>query len=462
MLSTAVQFRVQIMKFSGFNIKITYFINKIERNYSTMDKKNNKIGIRVAIGCFVIMFIHLGTIGTAGLFIPQFVRTLNFPVSQISLNVTFSSLTGFFCSLLVGKLENRISAKNMLLIGSIAGILHYLVAAVTHNIMFLYLGSVMGGITFGFGTQACNAAVISQWFTEKRSTVIGIVFGGAAFGCAVMMFISGILIDSIGWRSTYMVFAALHLLVAIPINLFILKEKKEAKEEPASDKLMNAVETTNIEASGETLTIKDVHQSPSYWILMISMVLCGTLVTGFKTFVPSFWQANGMSALTSSQYISFFMVIATIASMASGTIADKFGNRVYIVYLHSAFLIGMVCVLLFSTQLDMVHIMIPILLVAIAYPLYGAIPATVATEAFGGKNYKKVCGELMGAFYVGLAMVSPIIGGLRDVTGTYNTGFTMITILSIISCLMIVFAIKISPAKRAAEEANSEGNQEAA
>ena len=435
-----------------------------------MELKNNRIGIRVAIGCFMIMFIHLGTIGTAGLFIPQFVKSLNVPVSQISLNVTFSSLTGFISSLMVGRLEKKITAKNMLLIGSIAGILHYAVGAMAQGILLLYVGSILGGITFGFGTQTCNAAIISQWFKEKRATVIGIIFGGAAFGCAVMMFISGVLIDLIGWRQTYMVFAGLHLFIAIPINLFILKENKEAKEELVITKTKKAIGASISKTSNNSLTMKEVHRSPSFWILIISMVLCGTLVTGFKTFIPSFWQANGMSALKSSQYISIFMLIATIATMVSGTIADKFGNRIYIVYLHVTFIIGMAYVLLFSSQLDTGHIIVPILLVAIAYPLYGAIPATVATEAFGGHNYDKVCGELMAAFYIGLATVSPLIGGLRDITGTYTTGFTIITVFGAISCLMIVYAIKISPSKRAEEKAKEDdinkmtlkGGQEAA
>lgn len=417
-----------------------------------MELKSNKIGIRVAIGCFMIMFIHLGTMGTAGLFIPQIVKSLNVPVSQISLNVTFSSLTGFIASLMVGKLEKKITAKNMLLIGSIAGILHYAVGAMAQGIMLLYVGSILGGITFGFGTQTCNAAIISQWFKEKRSTVIGIIFGGAAFGCAVMMFISGILIDIIGWRSTYMVFAGLHLFIAIPINLFILKENKIAKQELFNSKTKKAIGASFSQSSKNNLTMKEVHRSLSFWILMFSMVLCGTLVTGFKTFIPSFWQANGMTALQSSQYISIFMLIATIATMVSGTIADKFGNRIYIVYLHITFIIGMVYVLLFSSQLDIGHIIVPILLVAIAYPLYGAIPATVATEAFGGHNYDKVCGELMAAFYIGLATVSPVIGGLRDITGTYTTGFTIITVFAVISCFMIVYAIKISPIKREDEK----------
>jgi len=410
-----------------------------------MENKFEKTGIRVAIGCFVIMFIHLGTLGTAGLFIPQLIKSLNVPVSQVSLNVTFCSLTGFVFSLMVGKLSKSISARMMILIGSIAGILHYSISAMANGILLLYIGSIIGGVKFGLGTHTSNATIISQWFKDKKATVIGIVFSGAAFGSAVMMYISGILIESIGWRSTYLIFAALHLFIAIPINLFVLKEKKVKSNYNIDVKQNFSNEPLALDVN--SLTMREIHRSAPFWMLLISMLLCGTLIVGFKTFVPSFWQSNGMSALTSSKYISVFMVIATIATMVSGNIADKFGNEIYIVYLHTAFVIGIICVLLFYNKIDTIHVMIPVILVAVAYPLYGSIPATVTTESFGIKNYDKVCGELMAAFFIGQAIVSPIIGGLRDITGTYTAGFKIIAVFGLISCLLIECAIKISAAK---------------
>lgn len=404
-----------------------------------MKMKYDKIEIRIAVGCFIIMFIHLGTLGTAGLFIPQLVRSLNVPVSQVSLNVTFCSLTGFIFSLMVGKLRNKVSIKMIILIGSVAGIMHYLISAMANGIFLIYLGSIFGGIKFGFGTHACNAAIISQWFKEKKATIIGVVFSGAAFGSAIMMYISGILIDSIGWRYTYLVFAALHLFIAIPVNLFVLKEIKVLKKDEANFNNNNITKSFDFEVNDATAIKEEIYRNSAYWVLLISMMLCGTLIVGFKTFVPSYWQFYGMTALTSSKYISIFMVIATIATMVSGKIADKYGNKAYIIYLYTSFLIGMIFVLLFSNKLGILYVMIPVVFVAISYPLYGSIPATVVTESFGVKYYDKVCSDLMAAFFIGQAFVSPIIGGLRDFTGTYYSGFLMITAFGTLSFLLILY-----------------------
>ena len=412
-----------------------------------MKIKYDKIGIRVAVGCFIIMFIHLGTLGTAGLFIPQLIKSLNLPVSQVSLNVTFCSLTGFVFSLMVGKLSNKITVRMIILIGSIAGIMHYLISAMANGILLIYLGSIFGGVKFGFGTHACNAAIISQWFKEKKATIIGVVFSGAAFGSAIMMYISGILIDSIGWRSTYLVFAALHLFIAIPVNMFVLKEIKVLRKDKANINHNNIAKSYDFEVN-DTISMKEeIYRNSAYWLLLISMMLCGTLIVGFKTFVPSYWQFYGMTALTSSKYISIFMVIATIATMVSGKIADKYGNKAYIIYLYTSFLIGMIFVLLFSNKLGIFHIMIPVIFVAISYPLYGSIPATVVTESFGTKYYDKVCSDLMAAFFIGQAIASPIIGGLRDFTGTYYSGFSMITAFGILSFLLILYTFNNTKVK---------------
>lgn len=403
----------------------------------------------IAIGCFIVMFIHLGTIGTAGIFIPQFINTFEVPVSKISLNVTFSSLTGFISSLIVGRIQHRLSVKKMLLIGSVAGFLHYLVGGMANGVGLLYLGSVFGGITFGFGTQTCNAAIITRWFEEKSASVMGFVFGGAAFGSAVLLFISGILIESIGWRSTYIIFALMHLFIAIPVILFIIKEKENHLQSSERDikgtrmdKVDNEKQTIVGEIEGVKLT--EIHKSVSFWLLMISMVLCGTLITGFKTFIPSYWQSTGISSLKSSEYISIFMILATVATMVSGTIADKFGRKAFITYLYLTYIIGMIFVLIYSPSGGISNNTIIIVMMAVSYPLYGSIPATVVLEVFGYQHYKELSAELMGAFYIGLSIVSPIIGGLRDITGTYKSGFMTITIFSVISYSLILAAIKTS------------------
>src|SRR5690606_22947670 len=193
------------------------------------------------------------------------------------------------------------------------------------------------------------------------------------------------------------------------------------------------------EVNDATAIKEEIYRNSAYWVLLISMMLCGTLIVGFKTFVPSYWQFYGMTALTSSKYISIFMVIATIATIVSGKIADKYGNKVYIIYLYTSFLIGMIFVLLFSNKLGILYVMIPVVFVAISYPLYGSIPATVVTESFGVKYYDKVCSDLMAAFFIGQAFVSPIIGGLRDFTGTYYSGFLMITAFGTLSFLLILY-----------------------
>lgn len=423
-----------------------------------MENEVNKSGIQVALGCFIIMFIHLGTLGTAGLFVPELVKDLNVPVSQISLNVTFCSLTGFIFSLMVGKLREKLSARMMILIGSAAGVLHYTISSTTNGILLLYIGSIIGGIKFGLGTHVCNATIISQWFKDNKATIIGIVFSGAAFGSAVMMYISGILIENLGWRSTYLVFAALHLFIAIPVNLFLLKEINVIKKDDIKINYKASTEHLELESEEDSFIIVDVHKSISFWMLMISMMLCGTLIIGFKTFAPSFWQFNGMPALTSSKYISVFMVIATLATMGSGKIADKFGNEFYTIYLHSAFLIGMICILLFSNKIEIIYVAIPVFFIAVSYPLYGSIPSIVAAEIFGTSNYDKICGELMAAFFIGQAMVSPIIGGLRDLTGTYSAGFKIIAIFGLISCLLIECVFKISAIKTKSKKIKSEIN----
>ena len=63
-------------------------------------------------------------------------------------------------------------------------------------------------------------ALISFWFVRQRATAIGIASMGQGLGALVMVPATQMLIDSIGWRWTYIVTGSLLLLLLVPANAF--------------------------------------------------------------------------------------------------------------------------------------------------------------------------------------------------------------------------------------------------
>lgn len=401
-------------------------------------------GYLVAFGCFVIMFLHVGGLGTFSVFMPAIAKDVGLTIANLSLVITIASISGFGFSLVGGKIMQAITPRWALFLASLAVAGNFLLYAISKNTIPMYIGAVLSGFAVACGSQASNAAIISQWFIEKRSTVLGVVFGSSALGSAVLLLISGILIDRQGWRGAYFTLTVIVLAIALPVNLLLLRSPEKMGQKPLGwEKAGQETKASGAVSAG--VDVKTARSSACFWLLFLAMVLVGTLVNGFKSFAPSFWQSNGMSPLDSSRYVSIFMLLSTIASLVSGTIADKFGNKIYITYLHFAFLAGMALVITSASSMNPLYLYTSILIVGISYPLSGSVPATLTTQAFGGKDYAKICALLMAGYYGGVALVPPLMGMTFGATGSYVPAFMVLIAFAAVSLVLILLGLKLSP-----------------
>lgn len=411
----------------------------------------NFYGNKAAVACFFIMFFHLGLIGTVGLFIPEWVNEMKaYTLGQISFMVTVGSISSFIFNLFAGRIISKFGAKKTLLLASVFGCIHFVTYGMSHTPYGLYLGAALSGIPFAYGTHTVNATLISQWFIEKRASILGYVFGGASLGCALVVYLAGILIAKIGWHNTYFVLSAAWLIFGCGINLLFIKTPEQMGQKPLGWEKQDEIDklTKDNEASKVGVDYSTALKSVAFWLLFISLVTVGMLITGFKTFAPTFWRTNGVTPIMASMYISIFLLISTAATMVSGKIAEKFGNKVFLLYLYTSFIVGLGIVIYSVTHLTPLIIIISIAVVGIAYPLYGTIPAQLTTNTFGDKDYAKISAQMMSAFYIGLGLVSPVFSAIFARTKSFVPIFMLLMVLAVIACVLQLIALKISPLNR--------------
>ena len=66
------------------------------------------------------------------------------------------------------------------------------------------------------------SVILNNWFWKKRAFAIGFSFMGSGIGGMKFSFIGARLIETIGWRSTFLVMAAILLLTVVPIVFFVV------------------------------------------------------------------------------------------------------------------------------------------------------------------------------------------------------------------------------------------------
>jgi hypothetical protein len=136
--------------------------------------------------------------------------------------LTIGLLTGAIAATAIGRAVDRHGGRPVLASGSLllaAGLLGLGCAShlTTHLLAWSFVGLGMGASLY----DAAFAA-LGGWYGAKARSPITIVtlFGGLA--STVCWPLSAYLVATLGWRPTCFVYAALHMLVALPIHIWLL------------------------------------------------------------------------------------------------------------------------------------------------------------------------------------------------------------------------------------------------
>ena len=98
-----------------------------------------------------------------------------------------------------------------------------------------------------------------------RLTLIG------GFASTLFWPLTGWMVESIGWRGCYMVFAGLHLMIALPLHGWVAA---------LSRKISLAAQTEALPAP-DRATLPQEHSKRAFWLLGVSFALTGTTIAAF-------------------------------------------------------------------------------------------------------------------------------------------------------------------------------------
>jgi len=408
------------------------------------EKKPFFYGWIVAISCFILLAFGMGTIQIFGIFMPAIIQTTGASVSEITLVASIGALAAFLSNyFLVGPFIQKLGIKKSMLILGLGLPLQLFFFSIATQVWLLYVAGAVAGIGIGF-VIAPSSIILTRWFIEKRNSVIGVVFSGMCFGYIVLMPLSGRFIANFGWQAAALYLAIIVAVIHLVIGALFIKEGPEQKglKPYGADKANKDEEVFGV-------GLQKARKSPSYWLLFLGIVCVGFTVPGFNTFAASYWGSQGMSAIATSTYMGLFGLIGGFGILLSGFLAQKFGTKAFVAYTVIAFIIG-ILVALRSIQPGMV--VLSVILIGLANPLYYNTASYTTIDAFGNKDYASLIGPFQGAGLLGAAAAYQLCALLIDMTHNFVASFSMFCIVGVVGLILIFCGLKVAPMKKANSE----------
>ncbi len=356
--------------------------------------------------CVLIMGVIIGLVmSCAGIFYAPVSTDLGVSKGDFGLYMTFVYGFSFFMLSVAGKLIDRYSAR-WLLTGAAAlvGIV-YLTMSQYQEVWQFYIAGGVIGISLSFLLYLSYPVLINRWFNARVGFFIGLCSAASGIGGVLFNPLGGYLLQTYGWRNTYLIFGGIILLIVVPLLGLLLRDRPaDMGLKPVGEKV------TSTTLSNEGVSYTKAIKSPVFYALLVFAFLM-IAVSTLNLLLPTYVTTIGFSIEQSAFVASAVMIGVTIGKIALGYINDK--NPLMGVLLAS--LLGIIgFIFLVMGQSEIYIILIGAFLFGWAYAAVTVQTALLVRTVFGTKDYSKIFSNISIALALGGAVMAGLWGYLAD------------------------------------------------
>jgi MFS family permease len=380
--------------------------------------------------CFANMVAMRGVNGAFGVYYLALLDEFPWSRSDGATIASVNFVVYALASPLVGLAFDRFGPRVLMPLGA------FLVGA---GLVLSSLANALWGFYFSYGLITAlgqgalsfvgHNALISFWFVRKRATAIGIASMGQGLGALVMVPMTQLLIDHVGWRWTFVATGCLLLFVLVPANALLQRRSPDdVGQFPDGD---NAPVDSGLRGrhghkeGARDWTLREAVASFPFWCVTIGHLALGTALFMINTHAIAHFVSVGVDKLTASFYFGLMGFIRIGATVVWGTLSDRLGRDKAYGVATAVTALGVACLVALTSGAPLWLLYLAVALYGIGHsagnPTYGA----VIGDIFSGRKIGVIFGFLEISFGFGSAFGSWLGGYLFDVTGSYAWPFSV-------------------------------------
>jgi OFA family oxalate/formate antiporter-like MFS transporter len=322
-----------------------------------------------------------------------------------------------------GWLVDRVGPRLIMMIGGVLIGVAWVGAGLATSIYVLWFFYALGGVGAGGIYGSCVGTAL-KWFPDHRGLCAGLVAGGYGAGTALTIVPVSRMIDSSGYRSTFITFGIIQGVVVLVASLFVARPPAGWQPDGWAEKEEKI--RSRVRMGTREFAWRETLRQRPFWamyLVMSLMAFTGLVMTAqLKPIGEDYGMDKGVLALGSSAVVLAVLVDRILNGLCRpfwGWVSDHIGREVA---LTGAFAFQTVVVVAWISSIT--HPWAFVLLTALAFfswgEIYSLFPATVG-DLFGRANATTNYGMLytskgMAAFFAapGAAWLASMTGGANQ------------------------------------------------
>jgi MFS family permease len=387
-------------------------------------------------------------VNSFSLFLQDWSAQLHAPISFFQLGLAALGLFSAFFSPVVGALADKYPAR-WLMSGGLLGIaLFYVgVSFVTASWQLLALFAALLPVSVAFSATLPANAVVSRWFVRRLGIALGLTAFGLGLAGVILPPIVAALMPELGWRTIWRVGGVLIAVVVAPLVLLIVRDRPTERDGLhyltidgvlTMDGVAHAQHSHSPggRASSDGLSWRHVLARRNFWLLVAVYLPMLALNGGCSNNLAPIAASRGLTTQTAGALLSAFSLSYVGATLITGLLSDRFGNRLPLFSLAMATAVGGVIV---ASGHDAVTLGAGVTLVGLSGGMWPLLAAAVAAE-FGASGVGRAFGLLM--MFLPVIVLTPfLVAKVHESTNSYVPaliGLAVLTFAGGAACLLLM------------------------
>lgn len=327
---------------------------------------------------------------------------------------------------LAGAAADRFGVRPLMVIGALLLAAGYYLYSTVDSLGDIYAIHVLFAAALATCGLVVNVILVSRWFVKDRGLALGIALAGTSLGNGTMPPLNAALMAEVGWRSAF-AWTSLLPLVLVPLVLFVIRERPAdlapqmpvaaghgPGSEPASLPLGAALRTGN------------------FWVLALIAMFTFFSIIGTQAHLNLFMLGRGLSQMDAGFSYTVLFYLGLLGKISSGFLADRFGRQRVFTGTLAIMSVGALAL----GRPDAELMWGGLVLFGLGWGGLYTLLQLLAADYFGPRHLGKILGAVTVLDTLGGGLGPPVIGAMREASGSYDTAFLLVAGLVIAALLL--------------------------
>lgn len=313
---------------------------------------------------------------------------------------------------------------------------------------YVYFGAVVG-FALSLTGWVSGITVVSRWFSGRQGIAIGIAAAGIGLATVVMAPFSQYLISTVGWRTAYLVMAAVALFGIVPqAALLQVGRPEELGMKPdggvglhgVAHVSMRRVQVLDARWAKRAWSVGMAVRTGRFWLLTAALMLATTAQQMAFVHQAAYLVDGGYDRMLVAFAVGLIGFLSMFAKVGLGELGDRIGReRCYT--LTAAFALLSVLFLVMTRTVPSTWVVF-LYAAAMTIGYAGTVTnfAPASADLFASKAFGSIYGAICTGQGMGGAVGAWVAGYIFDATGSYMAAFAVAVACILISIVFLWLA----------------------